>query len=517
MLNTRHPVCFVAVSILFGSVALGQAGRPDMGDQLFQAERLIRVGDPTPLPMVIEFLERSADDPKPAALQGQLIHTACRMLRDMPDKRAAPVLRKLALKRNENERTTGAALVALARIGDPEDTEMLLSRLNDDLVPWRDAHQIASAMALQGNEKALDFLVEEFSTSLDIPVAKRDINACVQLEYAASPLAIDKVSALLKVHSDKNSQRDIGLTISFMKRRCLPMEELLKLAENRSGPVGKDADIRLEALGTIGDRGTPDMIPALMALKPWDQDKDINSPSQQVLRRAISASVYRIQQRHADAIAKSGSKLVRDVEDKLRARDGASKKGEEEAWAEENGEKKRRKPGAKETAAKEPPAKELGSRGATDRYGPTILADGSDIATNATHLQFRLAGDSGDFTEADELIDPVSKKKLSVQRYVFLNENGLKGIVAGSTKTIDFKFKPEVLDRMQQFAKEYPTLRLAIVLDGRIVALMNMPKFRAVLSINDEDIDRNARAALLKLMAQPAGPVGEKAKAPPAN
>jgi hypothetical protein len=210
-------------------------------------------------------------------------------------------------------------------------------------------------------------------------------------------------------------------------------------------------------------------------------DGELDDRMQSSLRKETAAAVYRIQQRHANAIAKSGSKFVDGVEGKLR----------------------------------EAHKKLLAGR---DTFGGTRLADGSDVTATNTRLQFRFANRQHPYPNGDELPHPVTNRNLYVKREVIINQHGIKDIFATDDGGIEVQFKPEMHQRVENAALRAGRPEIAIVLDGKIIGITRMTeRLGQPMKFPANAVDETRRDELLKLMTEPVRTTDKKPKAPSAR
>jgi HEAT repeat protein len=436
---------------------------------------LAKIGDPAPLPMFIAFLNEAAAQPKAPP---EAIAVAIEAVGDFADKRSLVALRKLAVHPELDQKTVVLVLTALAKIGDPADAEMLVKRIKDDTIPWMNANRIAGSLANHGNEAAREFLVEEYRAYLrDLENSDQrnsDPNLYATLGHLTDPVIREKLEALIPEQRRPTAKRNIETLIDWMAFNRMSPERLLNLAPDTS------QQSRGAAIGALAEVGTPDQIPALMSIQPLDMDSELDDTAQTAIRHLAAATVYRIQQRHADAIAKSGNKFVQGVEEKLR-----------------------------ETH------KEL--LAGRDRFGVKVLPDGSDV-TAAARLQFRYAGRQGLYQNADELPHPVTQRKLSVVRQAVMNDKGIKDIFVTKDGSLEVQFKPEVRQRIQNIVDRAGNPEVALVLDHKVIAVIRLPRaLGEPLTIRQDALDPAGREELLKMVAGPAGNTAKKPKPAPAK
>ena len=132
----------------------------------------------------------------------------------------------------------------------------------------------------------------------------RDVTDLIETVYDAE--LVSQIQALAPAQTDPMASAAIKWTLERMKMNDLSIEALFKAAENSDWKQPHNKT-RGDAICALGDKGTPDDIKRIEAIKPWDKaslDPGANEDAIQfILGEYKTNAANRIRQRFAKAAA----------------------------------------------------------------------------------------------------------------------------------------------------------------------------------------------------------------------
>ena len=294
----------VRKSVIFFLLALpliAKAAADEPGPTPTQVREMIKNGDALAIPILVNWLNRGlgvgfnsmTDERFQVALEG--------VAKFQLDE-CGPTLVTIFRRADTNAATQNQIAYATSQIASPGSRKFLLEVLRDTTISPKARTSAAVALTRMGEESGRDFLFERYKNFLVEMTTKSQWNVDVrkQLEGLYDVELMSKLERIVDEQADTRARNNITTLLERMEINHFSTDELFKLAENTDWSQG--AYKRYPAIEALGEKGTPEMIDRIQAIKPWDAAGPGSSALQQrFIDEHKAAAISRIRQRYARA------------------------------------------------------------------------------------------------------------------------------------------------------------------------------------------------------------------------